>query len=80
MMLVLIVLYILIKDVTVPLIRRLQTGRNMRNNGNPGTSSSGELHVFMAESQARWDEQRRTNERFEGNLRRVFERLDALKK
>lgn len=71
-------LYIVIKDVVVPLMRR----RNHRN-ANPGTSTSEldrEFSAFRAEVRAQREEQLRVNEGFKDNIRRLFERLDKERK
>jgi len=75
--LALIILYILVKDVTVPLLRRFN---NRRNPPPANKDFLAELEAFKARTEARFEEQQRTNERLEANVRRIFERLDAEKR
>ena len=68
------VLYIVVKDALIPLMRR----RNHKN-GNPGISLgqlSEKFSAFPGAVRAPHDEQLRVNERLEGNIGRIFERLD----
>jgi len=76
--LALLILYVLVKDVTVPLVRRLN-----HKSSNPGTSTgelSHEFSSFRAEVRAQREEQLRVNERLEGNVHDLFRRLDADRK
>ena len=66
-------LYIVVKDLTLPLLRR----RNHRND-NPGTLSAGsdpEFLSFRAEVRAQREEQLRINKELKGNIRDILKQL-----
>jgi hypothetical protein len=75
--LVLLILYLVIKDITIPLLRRRQNSDHSSNNP---SGSSGELKAVTAKYDAQWDEQRRVNDRVDKNITRIFERLDEDRK
>lgn len=69
------VLYVLVKDVMVPLVRR----RN-GHNGNPGPSYScpcPEITELMATVKAQWEEYLRDRARAERNIEIIFTRLEG---
>ena len=69
----LLLLYILVKDLVFPLLIR---HRNQKNN--PGHVSQADFREFKSRMDTVWENQEKTNERFESNIRRIFERLDEL--
>lgn len=73
--LLVLLLYIVIRDITIPLLRRRQNNRHAGHTaGNP--ESSGSLEAVTAKYDAQWAEQWRVNERVDKNVARIFERLD----
>jgi len=79
--LALLILYAVVKDIAVPLLRR----RNARNahdrNPNPVGESLAELKAdlrgFREKEDVRWEEQQKKNERYEKHFGQIFARLDA---
>jgi len=69
----LLVLYILVKDLLFPLVIRRGNGKN-----NPGHVNKESFAEFKGRVDTLWEGQEKTNERFESNIRRIFERLDDL--
>jgi len=67
--LVLLILYLVIKDITIPLLRRRQNSHQI-------SSNPGELKAVIAKYDAKWEEQGRVNERVDRNINRIFQRLD----
>ena len=62
----LLVIYVLVKDI-IPAV-----GRRRNNKGNPGYGEK------LAKIEQQWEEQYRTNKRFEGHFKGINDRLDTL--
>jgi hypothetical protein len=67
----LLVIYVLVKDIVVPLLR----SRRTNNNPYPGHAAYAALDALVEEHH---QEQLRINTRFEQNFRRLHERIDKL--
>lgn len=76
------VLYIVVKDLTIPLLRRWQNNRHPSSNpANAGLAEiRGDLKAAISKFDAQWEEQKRVNVHVEKNITRLFERLDEEKK
>jgi len=77
------VVYMLVKDVVIPLVRR--RNRNRNGNGNPGKRYASpcpcaEIIALTAKVDAQHEEYLRSHERVERNIKTIFDRMEEIQR